>query len=106
PFVEREFTLELAGGGTRTETLRWVPHHGPLLAIDEEAGTALSLRWTAQELSTDGEVLTHLSRATSVEEAREALTGFTTIGQNWVVVDVEGTIGWFPYNRLPYRPFA
>src|SRR5690606_6219506 len=53
PFVERECTFEVAGEGTRTETLRWVPHHGPLLSIDTEAGTALSMRWTAQELSTD-----------------------------------------------------
>src|SRR5690606_12151442 len=30
----------------------------------------------------------------------------TTVGQNFVVIDRDGHIGWFPYNRLPTRPWA
>ncbi len=39
-------------------------------------------------------------------EAREALKNITTIGQNWVVIDNQGSFGWFPYNRIPKRAWA
>lgn len=106
PFITKELDFEIAGGETRKRTLRWVPHHGPVLSIDRDEGRAITFRWTAHELSTDANVLTKLAKAKTTEEAREALSGFTTIGQNWVVADREGTIGWFPYNRLPVRPWA
>lgn len=106
PFITKEIEFTIAGGETRTRTLQWVPHHGPVLSIDRDAGQAVTFRWTAHELSSDANVLTKLAKATTTEEAREALSGFTTIGQNWVVADREGTIGWFPYNRLPLRPWA
>ena len=37
---------------------------------------------------------------------REAIKSVTTIGQNFVVADDQGHIGWFPYNRLPSRPWV
>jgi penicillin amidase len=92
--------------------LLFVPHHGPVRAIsfeqpdNPEDDVALTLRWTAQEISTDINFLTELNRATTVEEARAALELITTLGQNVVVVDTNGDIGWFPYNRLPKRTWA
>lgn len=80
-----------------------VPHHGPILEMDCDAKTAVSFRWTGQDLSTDVNFLNDLSRSGSVEQAREALLKVTTLGQNWVVIDTEGNIGWYPYNRLPVR---
>ena len=106
PFVEHEYTFDLADADPVTETLRWVPHHGPVLSMDEEAGTAISLMWTGNRVSTDVNFLTELQRATNVEEAKTALTHITSIGQNWVVIDLEGNIGWFPYNHVPQRPWA
>ena len=91
--------------GARYERL-YVPHHGPVLSIDREAGVAVTLRWTAQDADSDVNFLMGLPLAQSVEEAREALKELTTIGQNVVVADVEGHIGWFPYNRLPSRAWA
>src|SRR5690606_7480331 len=29
----------------------------------------------------------------------------TSVGQNFVVVDRTGSLGWFPYNRVPRRPW-
>lgn len=80
-----------------------VPHHGPVLSMDTDAGTAVSLRWTGADLSTDVNYLTTLSRAKTVEEGREAARLITTLGQNWVMIDTKGSFGWFPYNRLPIR---
>ncbi len=92
--------------------LLFVPHHGPVFDIsfeepdDPEQDVALTLRWTAQDISSDINFLTELNRATTVEEARTALALVTTVGQNFVVIDTEGSIGWFPYNRLPKRTWA
>lgn len=106
PFVEVEFEFPQPLGTTETRTALYVPHHGPVLAIDEEAGTAVSLRWTGNNISTDVNYLTELNRAANLDEARDALRNITTVGQNIVVVDTAGDIGWFPYNTVPIRPWS
>lgn len=106
PFVEREITLEVSGGEPFTETNLYVPHHGPVIEIDREAGIAISLRWVGHEAGGDLNFLTRMHKATTAEEAREALKTMTTVGQNWVVADTGGHIGWFPYNTVPNRPWA
>jgi penicillin amidase len=106
PFIKVTDQLVLTDTpeGVSAERL-YVPHHGPVLSIDREAGVAVTLRWTAQDADTDVNFLLELPLAQSVEQAREALKNLTTIGQNVVVADTEGHIGWFPYNRLPTRPW-
>ena len=106
PFTVREHTFELADGTTATRELIFVPHHGPVLSIDEEAGTAVTLRWAAQDIGADINVLFGLAQAATVEEGREVLSQSATLGQNWVLADTAGSIGWFPYNRVPYRTWA
>lgn len=90
--------------GDDVTTAKVVPHHGPI--IGEQDGKAVSLKWTGQDLSTDVNFLTELMKTTSVEEARDAATLVTTIGQNWTVIDTQGNFGWFPYNQLPVRTGA
>lgn len=90
--------------GDDVTTAKVVPHHGPI--IGEQDGKAVSLKWTGQDLSTDVNFLTELMKTTSVEEAREAATLVTTIGQNWTLIDTQGNFGWFPYNQLPVRTGA
>ena len=106
PIVEREIAIEVSGAEASMQTLRWVPHHGPIISVDDDAGIAVSLRWVGHEGGGDLNFLTRMHKATTVEEAREALETFTTVGQNWVVADREGSIGWFPYNTVPNRPWA
>lgn len=106
PFTRVPFTLEFSDGSTQEKELLFVPHHGAVREIDRDLGTALTLRWTGNDLDTDINVLTDLARASSTEEARQALLQVTTIGQNWVVIDSENNIGWYPYNRLPKRTWA
>jgi len=106
PFTRVPFTLEFSDGSTDEKELLFVPHHGAVREIDEDLGTALTLRWTGNDIDTDINVLTDLARASTTEEARTALLQVTTIGQNWVVIDSENNIGWYPYNRLPKRSWA
>ncbi len=105
-FVRKTFTVEFSDGTTEDRELLFVPHHGPVRDIDVEEGVALTLKWTGQDVSTDADAFFNLSRSTDLDEARDVLRGITTAGQNFVVADRNGDIGWFPYNRLPKRTWA
>lgn len=106
PFLRKERRYLVSGADEVVEEQLYVPHHGPVIRIDEDAGVAFTMRWTAQDTDTDVNFLLDLARARSVNEAREAIKNVTTIGQNFVVADDQGQIGWYPYNRLPSRPWA
>ncbi|MFT6399502.1 MAG: penicillin amidase [Bradymonadia bacterium] len=106
PFVEVEYEMTPFDAEAETRTLLFVPHHGPVLSVDEESGTAISLIWTGNRVTTDGNFLTELMAASTVDEGRQAATNVTSIGQNWVMIDTEGSIGWFPYNQVPIREWA
>lgn len=104
--VRKEVPFPIAGAEAHLGVLEWVPHHGPIIAKDENAGRALSLRWTGHEPSNEIRAFLELNRASSVEEAKEALRNFEVGAQNFVLADVEGSIGWYPHARIPSRPWA
>ena len=106
PIVEKQVTFQSAAGGPQTRTLKWVPHHGPLLSEDTTAKTAVSVRWAAHDGISDLEGLLGLMRASRVADAPAALAKLTAFNQNFVVADVDGNIGWYPYARVPSRPWA
>ena len=106
PFTRVPFTLNLSDGTTQQKELLFVPHHGAVREIDAENGTAVTLRWTGNDVDTDINFLTELVRANDIDEAKVALENITSIGQNVVVIDPDNNIGWFPYNRLPKRTWA
>lgn len=106
PFTRVPFEIRFSDGSVDNRELLFVPHHGPVREIDTGLGTAITLRWTGNDLDSDINVLTDLARATTTEEARVALQQVTSIGQNWVIIDRENNIGWYPYNRLPKRTWA
>lgn len=106
PFTEVDFDYTLTDGSTVTKTALYVPHHGPVLSIDREAETAVSLMWTGNAMTTDVNFLTEMMGASTIEEGRQAALNVTSIGQNWVMADTSGDIGWYPYNTVPVRPWA
>lgn len=106
PFIQVQQTFQVSGRDPVQNTVLVVPHHGPVVAIDQDAGTALTVRWTGADATTDINLFTRLMTAGSVDEAKAALESSTTVGNNFVVADRAGHVGWFPYNRLPTRPWA
>ncbi|WP_437587674.1 penicillin acylase family protein [Sorangium sp. So ce1000] len=105
--VEKKFSFKDASSGKTIEkTFRWVPHHGPIVSEDADAGTAVTIRWRGHDGGTDLDAFFALGRAGSVAEARRGLEAASSASQNFVVVDTEGNIGWFPYSELPARPWA
>jgi penicillin amidase len=106
PFIRVPFEINFSDGTTDEKELLFVPHHGAVRAIDTVNDTAVTLRWTGNDVDTDINFLTELALSTTVDEARVALENITSIGQCVVVIDPQNNIGWFPYNRLPKRTWA
>jgi penicillin amidase len=107
PIVEKPFTFEDSSTGKPIiKTLRWVPHHGPIVSEDPEKKQAMTVRWVAHQGSSDLQGFFALGRAKSTTEAREALKSITSANQNFIVVDRKGDIGWFPYGKIPRRPLG
>jgi penicillin G amidase len=107
PIIEKEVSFYVAAKkASVTRTLRWVPHHGPIVSEDPAKKQATSVRWVAHDGTTDLQAFMKLDRAGSVAEAREALRDVTSANQNFVVADTAGDIGWFPYGKVPSRPWA
>jgi penicillin amidase len=107
PIVEKTFEFANAATGVPIErTFRWVPHHGPILSEDEGAGTAVSVRWVGHLAGTDLDAFFGLARAGSRAEARDLLSAASSANQNFVIIDSDGEIGWYPYGQIPSRPFA
>jgi penicillin G amidase len=98
------FQIEVSGMEPVTEEYEYVPHHGPILSKTDTS--ALTVRWIGHDSDTDINFLLGLATATTVDEGRAALENITSAGQNFVIIDRAGDIGWFPYLRLPTRPFA
>jgi penicillin amidase len=104
--VEKTFTVEVANGENVEHTVEYVPHHGPIIEKDEEAGTATTIKWVLNEPGNDIDFIRDLMTATSVDEAKAALEPVRAINQNWVFVDTQGNIGWKPAGAIPDRPWA
>lgn len=107
PIVEKTFSFEdIASGKTIDKVFRWVPHHGPLVGEDPATHTGVSIRWVGHAGGTDLDGFYAVAKASSVDEAKKGIESICAANQNFVVVDVEGHLGWFPFGKLPNRPFA
>ncbi len=83
-----------------------ITRHGPILsefAHDEQPDTALSLRWTALDPSTELEAVLKIDQASNWEEFKEALTSFHTPAQNFVFASTDGTIAYRANGLIPIR---
>ncbi|MCB9654376.1 MAG: penicillin acylase family protein, partial [Deltaproteobacteria bacterium] len=106
PILRRDFTFKLPNGQTESRTFEYVPHHGPIVSKSEAARVAVTVRWTGQDMTTDLNLLAGLFRAKDLAEAKTAIANCTNVGQNFIVATQKGETGWFPYNRIPTRPWA
>src|SRR5690606_26367923 len=103
PIVRKEVGFRVAGKDPHLATLEFVPHHGPILKKDVANRTAITVRWTGHEPTNEIRAFLGLNRAGSVAEAREALRAFEVGAQNFVLADVEGSIGCYPHAPTPSR---
>jgi len=101
PIVTVDEPIEVAGGPVEHLPVA-LTEWGPILGKDW-LGRPYALQWTAQNPEATNLNLLELERASSVDEALRLAPGFGMPGQNLLVADKTGQIGWTIAGRLPQR---
>ena len=76
---------------------------GDRCSAPDHRGRLRAYRWVAHSAERLATSLTPLEPARTVEEAFDAANGLGTPGQNMVVADRSGRIGWTVYGSIPRR---
>jgi penicillin amidase len=100
-FEEHTEVIKVAGQDERRETVRWTIW-GPVLGSDFR-GRLRAYRWAAHSPERLATSITPLESAKTLEEAFDEVNGLGAPGQNFVVADRSGRIGWSVYGSLPRR---
>lgn len=100
-FERHDEVIAVAGQADERETVLWT-EWGPVLEPDHR-GRPRAYRWVAHSAEQLAVSVTPLESARTVDEAFEAANGLGTPGQNMVVADRSGRIGWTVYGSIPRR---
>lgn len=92
-----------AGSGVPQASLIVPRRNAPILALDLEAGTAISVQYTGLNATQEIEAFRRFNMASTLEEFRDALQWFDFGSQNWAVVDTAGNYGYFTSGEMPLR---
>ena len=96
-----EEVIEVAGGRPEKQTVSWTIW-GPVVGADRR-GRLRALRWVAHDGERLGTASRALEQARTIDEAFDAVNGLGAPGQNFVVADESGHIGWTVYGAIPRR---
>ncbi|MBA4865433.1 penicillin acylase family protein [Streptomyces sp. PSKA54] len=121
PFKTRKETIRVAGGESKTITVRETDN-GPLLsdrddelvkvgqkatvdaaAPDRGDGYGVSLRWTALTPGNSMDAVFELNKAADWTEFRKAAADFDVPSQNLIYADTAGNIGYQAPGKIPTR---
>lgn len=83
-----------------------VTRHGPIIsefAEDDQQETALAMKWTALEPTTELEAVQRFAKARNWDEFKHALEFFHAPAQNFVFASVDGTIAYRANGKIPIR---
>lgn len=83
-----------------------VTRHGPIIsdiAFDHSQDTALAMRWTALDPTTELEAVVRFIKSKNWDEFKEALEYFLVPAQNFVFASVDGTIAYRGNGLIPIR---
>jgi penicillin G amidase len=101
PFDRYEETIAVAGEEPRKESVRWTIW-GPVIPADH-TGRLRAFRWVAHDADRLKGSITALESAQTLEDAFDAVNGLGAPGQNFVVADDKGRIGWTIYGAIARR---
>jgi penicillin amidase len=95
-------TIEVAGEDEpHRETVMWTIW-GPVLRPDHR-GRQRAYRWVAHAADRLAGTMAPLEDARTIEQAFDEVNGLGTPGQNIIVADRSGRIGWSIYGSIPRR---
>ena len=101
PFERYDETITVAGQPDVHQEVVWT-EWGPLLAPDYR-GRPRAYRWVAHAADRLASAIVPLESARTIEDAFDEANGLGTPGQNMVVADRSGRIGWSVYGTIPRR---
>ena len=78
-------------------------NNGPIIQLDQAAGTALSVQYTGFSATRELDTFLIWDDARNLDDFRRGLQLFDVGGQNWAYADVEGNIAYFTSAELPLR---
>lgn len=100
----------LADGSRRAVTFERVPHHGLIVptvsggnVVPRTGTSALSVKWTGNEVSNELGAFLRLNLAQDLDEAKAAIATFEVGAQSFVVATRDGDIHWTQHARIPVR---
>ncbi|MEV8526698.1 MULTISPECIES: penicillin acylase family protein [unclassified Streptomyces] len=121
PLATREEVIKVAGGSSKTITIRET-NNGPLVsdrddelekvgqkapvntaAPDRGSGYAVSLKWTALDPGKSMDAVLALDRASDFKSFRSAAKDFDVPSQNLIYADTKGNIGYQAPGKIPVR---
>jgi penicillin amidase len=100
-FEHFDEVIEIAGQPPQHEDVAWTIW-GPVLGADHR-GRMRAYAWVAHAADRLATTVTPLESARTIEEAFDEANGLGTPGQNLVVADRSGRIGWTVYGSIPRR---
>jgi penicillin amidase len=100
-FERHDEVIAVAGQPDEREEVLWT-EWGPLLGPDHR-GRARAYRWVAHAPDQLAVSVIPLESARTIEDAFDEANGLGTPGQNMVVADRSGRIGWTVYGAIPRR---
>ena len=100
-FERHAEAIPVAGQAEEHQEVLWT-EWGPLLDPDYR-GRARAYRWVAHSAEQLAVSITPLEAARTIEDAFDEANGLGTPGQNMVVADRSGRIGWTVYGSVPRR---
>jgi penicillin amidase len=100
-FERHDEVIEIAGQAPDHVAATWTIW-GPVLGSDHR-GRLRAIRWVAHDADRLGVASPALEVSRTVDEAFDAVNGLGTPGQNFVVADDQGHIGWSVYGSIPRR---
>jgi penicillin G amidase len=78
-------------------------NNGPIIQLDQAAGTALSVQYTGFSATREIDTFLIWDDARGLDDFRRGLEFFDVGGQNWAYADVAGNIAYFTSAELPVR---
>jgi penicillin amidase len=100
-FEQFDETIHISGEAPQKQSVRWTIW-GPVMEPDHE-GRLRAFRWVAHDADRLGTSIMGLESAASIEDAFDAVNGIGAPGQNFVVADDRGRIGWTIFGSIARR---
>jgi penicillin G amidase len=100
-FERHEEVIEITGQPAQRDSVLWTIW-GPVLGPDYR-GRLRAYRWVAHSAERLAATVAPFERARTIDDAFEVANGVGAPGQNLVVADRSGRIGWSVYGSIPRR---